>query len=106
MQEYIQMLLSGAVAVQMIFGGENQEMVDAIVESERIYNLARGHTFTSDVLFEAIIQKASRNTTMHMADPKLRAAITAAVRFLARHRSRFSREELDSLQTLVTRALA
>lgn len=105
MLEYVQMLLSGAVAVQIIFGGENQEMVEAITEAERVYNLNRGGLFSNDGRFEALVQKASRNATMHMADPKMRAAIAAATRFLARHRSRVSREELANLKTLVTRAL-
>lgn len=106
MLEYVEMLISGAVAVQIIFGGENQEMVDAISEAERVYNLKSGLSLINDGKFEALVQKASRNASMHMADPKMRAAIAVATRTLARHRSRVGREELDNLRTLVTRALA
>lgn len=105
MLEYVQMLLAGAVAVQVKFGGENQEMVDAIMEAERVYNLANGQIFSQDGCFEAIVQKASRNASWHMADPKMREAIASATRFLARHRSRVGREEMENLKTLVTRAL-
>ena len=106
MLEYIEMLISGAVAVQVIFGGENQEMVDAISESERVYNLKSGLRMANDGHFETLIQKASRNASMHMADPKVRAAIATATRTLARHRSRLGADDLDSLRTLVTRTLS
>lgn len=105
MLEYLQMLISGAVAVQIIFGGENQEMVDAITEAERVYNLAQRDMFTIDGQFESLVQKASRMASMHMADPKIRAAIASATRYLARQRSRLSRVELTELRTLVTRAM-
>jgi hypothetical protein len=103
--EYIQMLLAGAVAVQIIFGGENQEMVDAMTEAERVYSLAQDQSFSNDGRFESIVQKASRNALLHLADPKLRAAIGIATRFPACHRSRVSQEEMDDLKTLVTGSL-
>lgn len=105
MLEYVEMLISGAVAVQIIFGGENQEMVDAISEAERVYNLKSGLSLVHDGRFEGIVQKASRNASMHMADPKVRAAIATATRTIARHRSRLGTEDLNNLRTLVTRAL-
>jgi len=106
MLEYIEMLLSGAVAVQIIFGGENQEMVDAISEAERVYNLRSGFSMMNDGQFEGLVQKASRNAAMHMADPKVRAAIASATRTLARHRTRLGTEDLENLRTLVRRALS
>jgi hypothetical protein len=99
------MLLAGAVAVQIIFGGENQEMVDAMTEAERVYSLAQDQSFSNDGRFESIVQKASRNALLHLADPKLRAAIGIATRFPACHRSRVSQEEMDDLKTLVTGSL-
>lgn len=105
MAEYVEMLVSGAIAVQIIFGGENREMVDAIMEAERVYHLREGFAFADSGKFEAVIQKASRHATLHLADPKMRSAIASATRFLARLGRRVKEEELDELRQLVIRTL-
>lgn len=105
MVQYVEMLVSGAVAVQIIFGGENQEMVDAIAEAERIYNLKEGFHFVDDGKFESVVQRACRHATMHLADPKMRAAIASATRYMARLKRRASDAEMDELRQLVIRSL-
>lgn len=105
MTEYVEMLVSGAIAVQIIFGGENHEMVDAIMEAERVYNLRERHVFADHARFETLVQKASRHATLHLADPKMRSAIASATRFLARMGRRVTDEELNELRELVIRTL-
>ncbi|MDE2996246.1 MAG: hypothetical protein OXT73_05850 [Bacteroidota bacterium] len=105
MLEYVEMLVSGATAVQILFGGENREMVDAILEAERVYHLKEGFAFVDDGKFEAVTQKACKMATFHLADPKMRSAIASATRFMARLSRRVSEEELNQLRQLVIRAL-
>lgn len=105
MTEYVEMLVAGAIAVQIIFGGENKEIVDAIMDAERVFNLQEGSIFADTDKFESLVQKASRHATLHLADPKMRSAIASATRFLARSGRRVKAEELDELRQLVIRAL-
>lgn len=105
MSEYVEMLVSGAIAVQIIYGGENQEMVDAIMEAERIYQLREGGSLAGTGGFEALVQKSSRHATLHLADPKMRSAIASATRFLTRMRRRVCAEDMEQLRQLVIRAL-
>ncbi len=103
--DYVEMLISGALAVQVIFGGENEDMVDAITEAERVYRWRKGGASSVTDSFESMVHRAGRNASMHMADPKMRAAISTATRFLARQRSSLSDDDLTDLRTLVTRSL-
>ena len=105
MSEYVEMLVSGAIAVQIIYGGENREMVDAIIEAERIYQLREVGTFAGTGGFESLVHKASRHATLHLADPKMRSAIASATRFLTRMRRSVSSEDMEQLRQLVIRAL-
>ncbi|MDA0379188.1 MAG: hypothetical protein O3C45_01520 [Bacteroidetes bacterium] len=105
MTEYVGMLVSGAIAVQIIFGGENREMVDAIMEAERVFYMWEGYAFADSGRFETLVQKASRHATLHLADPKMRSAIGSATRFLARMGRRVREEEVEELRNLVIRAL-
>jgi len=103
---YIEMILSGAVAVQINYGGENKEMVRAIVEAERVYNIAdNSQRFLLDNL-EQIVHSSCRKASMHLADPKIMEATASITRHFMRSESDLKGNSLDEVIDLTRMRLS
>ncbi len=81
-KSYIEMMLSGAVAIQMNYSGENKEMVKAITEAEKFYHLASHSDHFSPEPFERIVSSCCRNAAVHLENPNIKAATAWVTRHL------------------------
>jgi hypothetical protein len=96
----LQMIMSGAITVQTVMGEENSLFETAILEAHQLFELVMSSSMSNiDLEFDDVLTKSCKHAVAHLADPKMRAAISSVTRILIRERSDVRGDMLDHLLT-------